>query len=115
MRLEWIARDINSGFDGGNAIVDDHSDRHLAQTHSKHLEQPDRGVREPRPEPKIEEPKDNDAEDKNDQGSDCNDDEVKGLHGGRLAEAIPRWKFIWQGRRELPEVGAAFASRQSGR
>ena len=93
MGFEWVARDIDPGFDRGDAVIDDHSDRHFAQTHSEHLEQTYRRVCQARAQPKVEESKNDDADDENDERRESDSEKVERLHGGKVAEAARCGKF----------------------
>ena len=94
MGLERIARDIDAGFDRGDAVIDDHADRHFAQTHPEHFEQPHRRVREPRAEPEIEEPENDNENDEREERDERHEDKIKRLHGRKLAEGVLRGKSI---------------------
>ena len=86
MRLERIARDVDAGFDGGDAVIDDQADRHFAQTHADHLANADRRVRDAGAEPESEEVEDDDREDEGDDRERGNADEVERFHDGKLRE-----------------------------
>src|ERR1043166_6078806 len=92
MGFERVARNIDPRFDGRNAVIDDQTDGDLAQTHPEHFEEPDRGVREPRAQPEIEESKNDNADDERDERQDAADHERYRIHGWTLREAFGRGK-----------------------
>ncbi len=86
MRFERIARDIDAGFDCGDAVIDNHSYRHFAQTHSEHFYESYRSVRHARSEPKSEESENENAENEREQRDDRDANKIKRFHGAEVSE-----------------------------
>ena len=74
------------GFHGGDAIIDDQSDRHFAQTHADHLADADRRVGDACAQPESEKVEEHDREDEGDDREHGNADEVERFHDGNLRE-----------------------------
>ena len=89
MRFERIARDIDARFHRGDAVIDDQAHRHFSQTHPEHFEQSHRRIGEAGAEPEVEEPENEDAQDKSEECKHSDADKIKGLHAGEVSEA--RW------------------------
>jgi hypothetical protein len=84
MRFQWIARNFDSRFYGGDSIVDDHSNRDTTQPHSDHFPDADRCIGDPGAQPKAEKIEENNNENKGDDSDDGEADEIKRFHGGQL-------------------------------
>src|SRR5439155_23467115 len=102
--FEWVARNLATRFDRGDAVIHDHSNRDLAQQHSDHLAEAHRCVRDSSANPEAEEIEEDDAKDESEQREDCDADEIERFHGGTLAETTRRGKF-----------NCAFSSEDSSR
>ena len=92
VRLQRVARDIDPGFDRGDAIIDDHANRHLAEPHGDHLSEADRRIGDPGAKPEAEEIKDHDRDDEGDDAQHGDAEEVEGFHARKLREQPKRGK-----------------------
>src|SRR5471030_2228841 len=116
MRFEWIAWDIDAGFDRGNAVIDDHSDRHFAQPHPDHFSERDRSICDPRANPEPEEIEKDDAKNESDDRDDRDADKIKRVHGQRYGKQLGAESLI--GRRaakHLAELEIEWRERRNFR
>src|SRR4051794_16303566 len=85
MRLQRIAGDIEAGFHGRDAAIDNQADRHLAEAHAEHFEKAHRSVGQSRSQPEIKEAENDETKNECDERDDADAHEVEGFHTGKLS------------------------------
>jgi hypothetical protein len=94
MRFERIAPYIQARFYGRDAIIDNQSDRHLAQAHADHFSYADGRICDPGAEPRHEIFRDNDHNHKREDREHREANQIKRFHSARkLSEALQRAKL----------------------
>ena len=94
MCFQRIAWNVDARFYRGDAVIDDHSHRHLPQPHPDHFTETHWRVRNPGANPEPEEIEENDAQDKREEGEHADADKINGLHVCRLTRRGERGKSI---------------------
>ena len=78
MGLKGIGGDVDIGFGGGNAVVDDERGGHFPQAHEEEVEEADRGSGDSCLQPEVEEVDDEEEKDHGNNACRCEENEFEG-------------------------------------